>query len=185
MTETQSKSSEVNLLEFKSNIVTLFEELWALRGNDPIAGRLYAFIILSEKPLTQRELEQASGYSRGQVSKTLKFLEHALLINKSSQIGSREKNYHTGSESFLKTFAERMKTGLGFLRQKLELLDDGITVWKELPVSIQNTAEAQRIRDVGMMFRTYYTFYLGTMDEVIEKVEREVEKLEKELKTKI
>ena len=66
MTETQSKSSEVKLLEFKSNIVTLFEELWALRGNDPIAGRLYAFIILSEKPLTQRELEQASGYSRGQ-----------------------------------------------------------------------------------------------------------------------
>ena len=185
MTETKSNSSEKKLLEFKNNIVKLFEELWALRGNDPIAGRLYAFIILSEKPLTQRELEKASGYSRGQVSKTLKFLEQALLIDKGRQIGSREKVYHIGSESFLKTFSERMKTGLIFLRQKLSLLDDGITAWKELPESIQDSVEAQRIRDVGMMFRTYYTFYLNTMDEVIEKVEDEVAKLEKELHSKI
>ncbi len=185
MTEPDLNPSEEKLMEFKNSIIKLFEELWALRGNDPIAGRLYAFIILSEKPLTQRKLEKASGYSRGQVSKTLKFLEHSLLITKSRQPGSREKLYHLGSESFLKTFSERMKTGLNFLRQKLVALDDGITAWKELPKSIQDTVEAQRVRDVGMMFRTYYTFYLGTMDDVIEKVESEIKKLENDLGTKI
>ncbi len=185
MTDTKSNSSEKKLMEFKNDIVLLFEELWALRGNDPIAGRLYAFIILSEKPLTQRELENTSGYSRGQVSKTLKFLEHSLLITKSRQPGYREKLYHVGSESFLKTFSERMKTGLDFLRQKLVSLDDGIAAWKELPKSIQDSSEAQRIRDVGLMFRTYYSFYLNTMDDVIEKVESEIKKIEKEIKNKI
>ncbi|MFX0184783.1 MAG: GbsR/MarR family transcriptional regulator [Candidatus Hodarchaeota archaeon] len=182
MTENESNSYEETLTKFKSNIITLFEEIWALRGNNPIAGRLYAIILLSTKPLTQRELEEASGYSRGQISKTLKDLESALFVEKSRQIGTREKLYHVGSGSFLKTFADRMKIASEILRRKMKQLEVNEKEWMELPKEIQESAEAKRILEVGEIFFNYYDFYLSSMDSIIEKIENKIKELEIELR---
>lgn len=184
MTGNESNSYEETLIKFKNNIIKLFEDIWALRGNDPIAGRLYAIILLSTTPLTQRELEEASGYSRGQISKTLKDLESALFVEKSRQIGSREKLYRSGSGSFLKTFADRMKIATEVLRQKMKLLETDKEEWKELPREIQDSAEARRILEVGETFYNYYDFYLGSMDGVIENIEEKIRQLEDELRKK-
>jgi DNA-binding transcriptional regulator GbsR (MarR family) len=184
MTENESNSYEETLKKFKNNIIMLFEEIWALRGNNPIAGRLYAVILLSIKPLTQRELEEASGYSRGQISKTLKDLESALFVEKSRQIGSREKLYHIGTGSFLKTFADRIKIASEILRQKMKLLEVNEREWMELPKEIQDSAEARRIFEVGETFYSYYDFYLSSMDSVIENIENKIKQLESELRKK-
>jgi DNA-binding transcriptional regulator GbsR (MarR family) len=182
MTGNESNSYEDTLTKFRNNIITLFEEIWALRGNNPIAGRIYAIILLSIKPLTQRELEEISGYSRGQISKTLKDLESALFVEKTRQIGTREKLYHVGSESFLKTFADRMKIASELLRQKMKLLEANEKEWIELPKEIQDSAEARRILEVGEIFFNYYDFYLSSMDSVIEKIENKIRELEDRLK---
>ena len=184
MTNNQLSAAELKLQEFKNNIIQLFEEIWALRGNNPIAGRLYAIVLLSTKPLTQHELEQISGYSRGQVSKTLKDLETALFITKSRQRGSRAKLYFLGSESFLKTFSERMKLASELLRRQTKKLEEGEKAWMELPKEIQNSPEAKRILEVGETFYNYYEFYLSTMDDVIQKVEKRIKFLDDELKKK-
>ncbi|WP_455140177.1 GbsR/MarR family transcriptional regulator [Candidatus Hodarchaeum mangrovi] len=182
MTEDQLKSAEKKLQDFKMNIIQLFEDIWALRGNNPIAGRLYAIILLSTQPLTQRELVELSGYSRGQVSKTLKDLENALLIAKNRQRGSREKLYSHGSESFMKTFSERMRLASEILRRKIKQLEEGEKAWMELPKEIQNSPEAKRILEVGETFYNYYDFYLSSMDEVIEKIEKRIKFLDNTLK---
>lgn len=182
MTDSQSNSHIKTLSKFKNTIIKLFEEIWALRGNDPIAGRLYAIILLSVEPLTQRQLEEASGYSRGQISKTLKNLENSLFVEKNSQIGSREKLYHIGSESFLKTFADRMKVATQRLRRQMKLLEDNEKEWLELPKEIQDSTEARRVLEVGEIFFNYYDFYLSTMDQVIEKIESKIKQLEEQLR---
>lgn len=184
MTDSQPNSPEKKLHEFKNNIIQLFEDIWALRGNDPVAGRLYAIILLSTKPFTQRELVEASGYSRGQISKTLKDLENALFVTKSRQSGSREKVYHLGSGSFLKTFADRMKIASEMLRQKMKQLEVDEKAWMELPKEIQDTPEARRILEVGETFYNYYDFYLSSMDHVIESIENKIKHLDDELRSR-
>ncbi len=182
--DSQPNSSKKKLQEFKNNIIQLFEEIWTLRGYDPIAGRLYALIFLSTKPFTQKELVEASGYSRGQISKTLKNLESALFVKKSRQSGSREKVYHVGSGSFLEIFADRMKVASEMLRQKMKQLEEDEKAWMELPKEIQDTPEARRILEVGEIFYSYYDFYLGSMDEVIDKIESKIKQLDDELSKK-
>ena len=182
VSDSKLSSPEKKLQEFKNSIIQLFEEIWALRGNNPIAGRLYAIVLLSTKPFTQRELVKASGYSRGQISKTLKDLESALFVTKSRQSGSREKVYFIGSGSFLKTFADRMKIASEALRQKIKQLEENEKAWMELPKEIQDTPEARRILEVGETFYNYYDFYLSSMDSVIESIEKKIKQLDDELK---
>lgn len=184
VTTNRPQSSEKILQEFKNSIIQLFEEIWALRGTDPIAGRLYALVLLSAKPFTQKELVDASGYSRGQVSKTLKALENALLVTKNRPRGSREKVYSIGSGSFLKTFADRMKLASEMLRQQMKTLEDHEKAWMELPKEIQETPEARHILEVGETFYSYYDFYLSSMDEVIGKIENKIKHLDDQLRSK-
>ena len=184
MSNERLNSAEERLQAFKRSIIQLFEDIWALRGNNPIAGRLYANILLSIKPLTQQELVKASGFSRGQVSKTLKDLENALLVKKSRQRGSREKLYSIGTESFLKTFSERMKLASEILRRQIKQLEEGEKLWMGLPKETQNSPEAKRILEVGETFYSYYDFYLSSMDEVIEKIEKRIKFLDDELRKK-
>jgi DNA-binding transcriptional regulator GbsR (MarR family) len=184
MTTNQPQSPEKTLQEFRNSIIQLFEEIWALRGTNPVAGRLYAIVLLSTEPFTQKDLVTASGYSRGQVSKTLKDLESALFVTKSRQKGSREKVYHVGSGSFLKTFAERMKIASEMLRQQMEKLQAHEKAWMELPTEIQETPEARHVLEVGETFYNYYDFYLGSMEEVIEKIEHKIKQLDNQLRSK-
>jgi len=183
MTTNQLNSPEKTLQEFKNGIIQLFEEIWTLRGTNPVAGRLYAIVLLSTKPFTQKDLVEASGYSRGQVSRTLKDLEKALFVTKRRQKGSREKIYSVGSGSFLKIFADRMKLASEVLRTQMENLERHEKAWMELPREIQDTPEAKRVLEVGETFYNYYDFYLNSMEEVIRNIETKIKQLENELRT--
>ena len=178
----QPESPEKILQEFKNSIIQLFEEIWALRGNNPVAGRLYAIILLSTKPFTQKELVKESGYSRGQVSKTLKDLETALFVTRSRPKGSREKVYSLGSGSFLKTFADRMKIASEMLRRQMVKLKTHEIAWMTLPEEFRDTPEARRVLEVGETFYSYYDFYLSSMDEVIASIEAKIKQLDDQLR---
>lgn len=182
VTTNQPESSDKILQEFKNSIIQLFEEIWALRGNNPVAGRLYAIILLSTKPFTQKDLVEESGYSRGQVSKTLKDLETALFVTKSRQKGSREKIYSLGSGSFLKTFADRMKIASELLRRQMIKLKKHETAWMTLPQEARDTPEARRVLEVGETFYNYYDFYLSSMDTVIKEIEAKIKLLDDQLR---
>ncbi|MFW9906089.1 MAG: GbsR/MarR family transcriptional regulator [Candidatus Thorarchaeota archaeon] len=182
MPTNQPNSSEKTLQEFKNSIIQLFEEIWTLRGTNPIAGRLYAIVLLSTKPFTQKELVNESGFSRSQVSKTLKDLERALFVTKSRQKGSREKVYSVGSGSFLKIFAQRMKMASELLKTQMEILERHEKAWMELPKETQATLEAKRVLEVGETFYNYYDFYISSMEEVIKDIEAKIKQLEDQLK---
>ena len=182
VTTNQLNSPEKTLQEFKNSIIQLFEEIWTLRGTNPVAGRLYAIVLLSTKPFTQKDLVKESGFSRGQVSKTLKDLETALFVTKSRQIGSREKVYSVGSGSFLKIFAVRMKMAADLLKTQMEILEKHEKAWMKLPTEVQHTPEARRVLEVGETFYNYYDFYLSSMEEVIQSIETKIRQLEGQLK---
>jgi DNA-binding transcriptional regulator GbsR (MarR family) len=178
----QPNSPEKVLQEFKNGVIQLFEEIWTLRGTNPVAGRLYAIILLSTKPFTQKELVKESGYSRGQVSKTLKDLETALFVTKSRPKSSREKVYEVGNESFLKMFADKMKLASKVIQQQMEQLEKHEKAWMKLPKDVQNTPEARRVLEVGETFYNYYDFYLNSMAQVMKDIETKIKQLDNQMR---
>jgi DNA-binding transcriptional regulator GbsR (MarR family) len=78
---------------------------WELGGS---AARVWGFLLFTSYPVTQREIEEGTGYSRGLISRCLVDLKEAQMIEVSSE--GRENHYSAktslteGHSKFLKRF---------------------------------------------------------------------------------
>ncbi len=93
---------------------------WGLGGP---SGRVWATLLFSDKPLSQREISEQTGYSLSLVSPSLKILEGLNMVRKIRGDG-REKLYELTS-SFIETFHLMIKRFLETeIKPLVELLNE-------------------------------------------------------------
>lgn len=92
-------------------------------------GRIWGFLLLNSRPVTQKEIEEGTGYSRGLISQCLKGMEERTAI-KVDRAG-RENRYSINpslatsyGEVIGRQYEERMKQVIGFLSEFAETTVD-------------------------------------------------------------
>jgi DNA-binding transcriptional regulator GbsR (MarR family) len=79
-------------------------------GLEAPVGRVWGFLLFNSRPVTQREIEEGTGYSRGLISRSLSRLKSINMITVAT--GGRESRYSVntslikGFSAFLKSFLE-------------------------------------------------------------------------------
>jgi DNA-binding transcriptional regulator GbsR (MarR family) len=92
-------------------------------------GRIWGFMLLTARPVTQTEIEAATGYSRGMISQCLQGMEARTVIHV-ERVG-REKRYSinptlaTSYGEFIgRQYEERMKQVIEFLSEFADAISD-------------------------------------------------------------
>ena len=92
-------------------------------------GRIWGFMLLKARPVTQKEIEAATGYSRGMISQCLQGMEKRTVIHV-ERVG-REKRYSinpalaTSYGEFIgRQYEERMKQVIEFLSAFADAIED-------------------------------------------------------------
>jgi DNA-binding transcriptional regulator GbsR (MarR family) len=92
-------------------------------------GRIWGFMLLKSRPVTQTEIEAATGYSRGLISQCLQGMEARTVIN--VERAGREKHYSinpalaTSYGEFIgRQYEERMKQVIEFLSEFADAISD-------------------------------------------------------------
>ena len=92
-------------------------------------GRIWGFLLLKSRPVTQKEIEAATGYSRGLISQCLQGMEKRTVIN--VERTGREKHYSinpalaTSYGEFVGLqYEERMKQVIEFLSEFADAISD-------------------------------------------------------------
>ena len=79
--------------QIKTRFFTLFEQIVEQRGFKPLYGQLIVRFLLSPRPLTQSNIQAATGYSRSAISRALDFLVKNGTVRRSRQPGSHTIQY--------------------------------------------------------------------------------------------
>lgn len=92
-------------------------------------GRIWGFLLLQSHPVTQKEIEEGTGYSRGMISQCLQGMEERTAVNVERE--GREKRYAINptlatsyGEAVGRAYEERMKQVIDFLSEFAETLED-------------------------------------------------------------
>jgi len=100
-----------------------------LLGVGESVGRIWGFLLLKSRPVTQKEIEAATGYSRGLISQCLQGMEARTVIN--VERAGREKHYSinpalaTSYGEFVgRQYEERMKQVIEFLSAFADSIED-------------------------------------------------------------
>ncbi|MGC9445176.1 MAG: DUF7343 domain-containing protein [Candidatus Methanospirareceae archaeon] len=100
-----------------------------LLGVGESVGRIWGFLLITARPVTQQEIEAATGYSRGMISQCLQGMEKRTVITV-ERVG-REKHYSinptlaTSYGTFIgRQYEERMKQVIEFLSAFAESIED-------------------------------------------------------------
>ncbi|MBN1455054.1 MAG: hypothetical protein JW945_02215 [Methanomicrobia archaeon] len=100
-----------------------------LLGVGESVGRIWGFMLLKARPVTQTEIEAATGYSRGMISQCLQGMEQRTVINV-ARVG-REKHYSINQKLATsygavigQQYEARMKQVIEFLSACAESIED-------------------------------------------------------------
>lgn len=92
-------------------------------------GRIWGFLLLHLRPVTQKEIEEGTGYSRGLISQCLQGMEERTVINVERE--GREKRYSINpslatsyGEVVGRAYEVRMKQVIEFLSELAETIED-------------------------------------------------------------
>jgi len=177
-------AKEDKFIRLKEEFIRINEEMIRFRGSDPIIGKIFAIIILSPTPLTQEDIANETGYSRSQISRLLKGLEEHQLITTRTQPGSRTQLYEGRARSFLDNFRRLFEVAGKFLSEKSVRLDLILGEIKQLPETTKKTAELKKFNEVVSVYDSMIHAYLDMLDEFVNKFEKRIKDLEKEMMQK-
>ena len=82
------------IAELERRVVSLWEDVAEARGFERAVGTVICTLIVENKPLSQREISERTGYSIPTISKTLKTLLPLGSVRKTKRPGSRVALYH-------------------------------------------------------------------------------------------
>ena len=117
------------IAELERKTISLWEDIAEARGFDRVAGTVICILFIENKPLSQQEISERTGYSIPTISKTLKQLYPLGSIRKMKKPGKRATLYYVEMHPLevmsgtlikwtltAKTMAKRMAT----IRKELE-----------------------------------------------------------------
>jgi len=82
------------IAELEQNIVSVWEDIAEARGFERVVGTVICTLIIENRPLSQKEIAERTGYSIPTVSKTLRTLLPLGSVRKTKKPGSRVTLYH-------------------------------------------------------------------------------------------
>jgi len=144
-------------------------------------GRVWGFLLFKSCPMTQREIEAGTGYSRGLVSRSLRELKKGPMIE--VKRGGREIRYSVNT-SLTESFGELMKRCLAEnIKPMIELLStsqDKINDAKVRETFLAVLHEYRKLNLAVLLFSRIMND-INTMPVEVENVEEVVEKISMEI----
>lgn len=144
-------------------------------------GRVWGFMLFKSYPVTQREIEEGTGYSRGLISISLRKLERANMIN---VISDRRELHYSLNTSLTDSFKELVKRFLkDNLKPMIELLSE--TVDKVQDPKVRETfltlLHEYRKLNLAVLLFSKIIDDVNTMPVEVENVEEVTKKISMEI----
>lgn len=138
-----------------------FIERWsailALEGLPPIAGRLWAWLLVCEPPeQTVEQIAQAIGASRGAISGAVRWLEPSGLILRTKRRGDRREYWRTSPDAMIRSVEAKERQ----TRPSLEALDRALGA-----LSDRSAESLDRLREAHRL----YSMLLDTFPRLVEQ----------------
>jgi len=157
------------------------EDMIRVRGGEPIQGRIYSLILLSDKPLTQEDIAASTGYSRSQVSRFLKHMEDNAFIMARSQPGTRTILYEGRSQSFVDNFRGLFSLSRLFIQEKVKVIDYILEEFSRVPPEERSKPESLKLFEAAKVYSSFMHALMEILDEFNESFEERLKSLEAEL----
>ena len=135
----------------ESEFVERWSRILAAEGLPPVAGRLWAWLLVCEPPeQTVDEISEAIGASRGAISGAVRMLEPSGLVLRSKRPRDRREYWRTSPDAMIHSFEAKERD----MRPSLQALDAVIDALADRTVeSLGRLREVQRF--YGLLLRTF------------------------------
>src|SRR4030042_668268 len=148
-------SSQGDLQHLREMFIKVNEDMIRIRGGEPIQGRIYSLILLSETPLTQEDIATSTGYSRSQVSRFLKHMEDNAFIAARSQPGTRTILYEGRSRSFVDNFRGLFSSSRLFIQEKVRVVDYILEELSRAPPEERSRPESMKLHEAARVYSSF------------------------------
>jgi DNA-binding transcriptional regulator GbsR (MarR family) len=127
----------------EQQFVDRWSAILALEGLPPVAGRLWAWLLVCEpEDQTVEEIAEAIGASRGAISGAVRMLEPSGLIIRSKRRGERREYWRTSPDAMVHSLQAKERQ----TRPSLSALDSVIAALSDRPEpSLARLRETQRL----------------------------------------
>ena len=127
----------------EQQFVDRWSAILALEGLPPVAGRLWAWLLVCEpEDQTVEQIAEAIGASRGAISGAVRMLEPSGLIVRSKRRGDRREYWRTSPDAMVHSLEAKERQ----TRPSLLALDTVITALSDRPeASLARLRETQRL----------------------------------------
>jgi DNA-binding transcriptional regulator GbsR (MarR family) len=162
--------SEVVMHEVLDSLAKIGKQ-WGLGGES--VGRIWSFLLFKSCPVTQREIEEGTGYSRGLISRCLKIMAKMPLIEV-RRMGMGKENLYSVNTSLTDGLSELLKH---FLTDKInpmiELLSGTVDKIEDAKVRETFLALLHEYKKLHLAIRVFAKIInnINTMHIEVEEVE--------------
>ena len=132
----------------EQEFVGRWSRILAAEGLPPVAGRLWAWLLVCEPAeQTVDEICAAIGASRGAISGAVRWLEPSGLIHRSRRPGDRRDYWSTTPDAMVRVIENRQRQ----MRPSLDTIEAAIEALADRPA-----ASLQRLREVHSLYQLLY-----------------------------
>ena len=169
-----------NLEKLQEEFVKIIEQSKKIKGGDTLHGKVFAYIILSDKPLTQEDIAEKTGYSRSQISRVLQYLDDGNLLDINTEAGSKTK-YYKARKSFISQLDDWMKRFEVFVGEKSSVFETLLQEWKVLEPELKDSEEGKRFYEVVVGYYSYFKAFSDIFEDFNTRIEERVKEIEASL----
>jgi DNA-binding transcriptional regulator GbsR (MarR family) len=132
----------------EAEFVERWSRILAAEGLPPIAGRLWAWLLVCEPAeQTVDEICEAVGASRGAISGAVRWLEPSGLIHRTRRPGDRRDYWSTTPDAMIRVIENRQRQ----MRPSLDTLESALGA-----LSDRSPDSLQRLRDVHDLYQVLF-----------------------------
>lgn len=140
-----------------------WSRILATEGLPPVAGRLWAWLLICEPPdQTVDEISAAIGASRGAISGAVRMLEPSGLIVRTKRPGDRREHWRTSPDAVIHSLEAKERA----TRPSIRALDDILLAYAD-----RSEESLERLREVQRL----YAMLLGMFPQLIAQFRAERE----------